>query len=89
MQTEMSARETLKMVRCTGLASTLGVMGQDMKAAGAKVRDLEQDIKDSQMESFTEAAGQMAKGMASVFIGILMAISFKGSGRMIKSKVFI
>jgi hypothetical protein len=41
------------------------------------------------MEKFTKEAGQMAKGMASVFNGILMATSFKAIGRMIKSKVSI
>jgi hypothetical protein len=41
MLAEMSSRETIKMVRCTGLASTLGMMGRDMKAAGARVRDVE------------------------------------------------
>jgi hypothetical protein len=41
MLAEMSTRETIKMVINTGLASTLGVMGQDMKAAGTRVRDVE------------------------------------------------
>jgi hypothetical protein len=36
MLAEMYTRETKKMVIDTGLASTLGIMGQDMKEAGAR-----------------------------------------------------
>jgi hypothetical protein len=39
------------------------------------------------MGIFTKAAGQTIKGMASVFIGILVVVSIKALIRMIKGMV--
>ena len=41
LQTEESTRETGKMVRDTGLASILGLMGTNMMAVGSMVRCME------------------------------------------------
>ena len=41
MQKEKSTKETLKMAIDTGLAFSLRPMGQDMKAAGENMRDME------------------------------------------------
>ena len=41
LQTEISTRETIKMVRGTGLASSHGMMGSNMRAAGRRIIDME------------------------------------------------
>ena len=41
LQTEESTRETGKMVRNTGLASTLGLTGANMMAVGSIIRCME------------------------------------------------
>ena len=41
LYSDQSTRETFKMAIYTGLASTLGLMGTDMRAAGRRVRCME------------------------------------------------
>jgi hypothetical protein len=41
LQTEISTRETCKMVRDTDLASALTLMGTNMMAAGTRIRGME------------------------------------------------
>jgi hypothetical protein len=41
LQTEISTRETIKMVRGTGLASSHGMMASNMRAAGRRIIDME------------------------------------------------
>ena len=42
-----------------GMASTLGLMGTNMTAAGARVRNMEQDSTDALMGVFINAPQQM------------------------------
>ena len=79
----MSTRETIKMARRTDQASTLGLPGANMMAAGKIICSMEQQSTDGPMGIFTKEAGKKAKEMASALYGTLPERSYKVSIRII------
>jgi hypothetical protein len=57
LKAEVSTRERFKMASKMGMASTLGLMGTNMTAAGTRVIDMELVSKEGLMEAFKKAAG--------------------------------
>jgi hypothetical protein len=77
------------MARRTDLARTLGLVGPNTTADGSRIRCMEWESTDGLMGLFIKEAMQMTKGMAWVFIGILMAVSIKAIIKIVKKMISI